>query len=90
MAAFEQDLAELEKVVEQLERGDLALEDSVALFERGVHLSRSCKTVLANAEAKLQALVEPEAGGPVQVEEIAMAVAEEEGDDDMDDAYEEE
>ena len=43
MASFEEQLAELEKVVEQLERGDLPQDENVALFERGVELSRACK-----------------------------------------------
>lgn len=81
MAKFEDDLAELERVVEQLERGDLSLEESVDLFERGVLLSRSCKTVLSRAESRVQALVNPESDGPVQVEDVALAVAESEGDD---------
>ena len=38
MPSFEAQLAELEKVVEKLEKGDLSLEESVTLFERGVHL----------------------------------------------------
>ena len=43
MPSFEEQLAELEKIVEQLEHGDLTLEQSVSLFERGVHLSNACK-----------------------------------------------
>lgn len=82
MAQFEKDMEELERVVEQLERGDLSLEESVDLFERGVLLSRSCKAVLERAESRVQALVEPEAEGPVQVQDIAMAVAEGETDED--------
>jgi exodeoxyribonuclease VII small subunit len=81
MASFEQELDELEKVVEQLERGDLSLEESVDLFERGVLLSRSCKAVLNKAESRIQALVDPEDDGPVRVEEIGMAIAEEEDDE---------
>ncbi|MDE1155985.1 MAG: exodeoxyribonuclease VII small subunit, partial [Acidobacteriaceae bacterium] len=78
MGKFEEDLAELEKVVEQLERGELSLEDSVGLFERGVLLSRSCKTVLGQAEARLQALIDPENGDDeVRTEDIAVAVGEE-------------
>jgi exodeoxyribonuclease VII small subunit len=81
VAKFEDELMELEKVVEQLERGDLSLEQSVDLFERGVVLSRSCKTVLSRAESRIQALVNPEDDGPVRVEEIGMSVAENEQDD---------
>ncbi|MFC6647349.1 exodeoxyribonuclease VII small subunit [Granulicella cerasi] len=90
MASFENDLGELEKVVDQLERGDLPLEESVALFERGIELSRSCKSVLANAEARLQRLVEPETSSEVRTEDIAMAVEEGEGDEEDEYADDEE
>ena len=90
MASFEDQMEELEKVVERLERGDLALEENVSLFERGVHLSNACKAQLANAESRVQVLLEPEEGGPVRVEELAMAVAEEEGDEEEFDADEDE
>jgi exodeoxyribonuclease VII small subunit len=43
MASFEEQLAELETVVERLERGELTLEENVGLFERGVYLSNACK-----------------------------------------------
>jgi exodeoxyribonuclease VII small subunit len=72
VANFEEQLSELEKVVEQLERGDLSLEDSVGLFERGVHLSNACKTQLASAESRIQVLIEPEKDGPVRVTEMEL------------------
>lgn len=74
--SFEQQLAELEKIVDQLERGDLSLEESVSLFERGVRLSNACKTQLASAESRIQVLLDPEHKGPVRVEELALAVDE--------------
>ena len=43
MPTFEENLKALETVVEQLERGDLPLEDSVKLFEQGMALSAACK-----------------------------------------------
>lgn len=89
MASFEDQLGELEKVVEQLERGDLSLDESVSLFERGVHLSNACKAQLSSAESRIQVLLEPSESGPVRVEELAMAVAEEEGDLDDEDVDEE-
>jgi len=79
MASFEDQLEELEKVVERLERGDLTLDESVGLFERGVHLSNDCKTQLASAESRIQVLLEPTEDGPVRVEELA--VVEVDGDD---------
>ncbi len=75
--SFETQLAELEKVVEQLERGDLALEDSVGLFERGMRLSEGCKAQLASAESRIQVLLQPRERGPVRVE--ALMVEEEDG-----------
>jgi exodeoxyribonuclease VII small subunit len=81
MASFEDQLAELEKVVDRLERGDLTLEENVSLFERGVHLSNACKAQLSSAESRIQVLLEPEEGGPVRVEDLAVAVADEEGDE---------
>ncbi|SEF48003.1 Exodeoxyribonuclease VII small subunit [Bryocella elongata] len=77
---FEQQLADLEKVVEQLERGDLPLEESVGLFERGMALSNACRGQLASAESRIQVLLNPTENGPVEVEDLAMAVAEGEGD----------
>ena len=81
MGSFEDKMAELEKVVDRLEQGDLALEDNVKLFERGVQLSNACKAQLASAESRIQVLLEPSAGGPVQVEDLA--VADDEGDEEF-------
>ncbi len=75
---FEEQLAELERVVEQLERGDLSLEDSVGLFERGMVLSEACKGQLASAESRIQVLLNPREKGPVRVQELVLE--EDEGD----------
>lgn len=83
---FEEQLAELEKLVDQLERGELTLEQSVDLFERGVHLSNACKAQLSNAESRIQVLLDPEQKGPVRVEELALAV--DEGEEDESDGEE--
>ncbi len=88
MASFEEQLAELEKVVDRLERGDMTLEENVSLFERGVHLSNACKAQLSSAESRIQVLLEPEEGGPARVEDLAVAVAEDEGDEEEFDADE--
>lgn len=69
-ASFEEQLAELEKVVEQLERGELSLEDSVGLFERGMQLSEACKEQLASAESRIQVLLNPRERGPVRTEDL--------------------
>lgn len=90
MPSFEEQLAELEKIVDQLERGDLSLEESVSLFERGVHLSNACKAQLSSAESRIQVLLDPEHKGPVRVEDLALAVEEDEGDSEESAEFEEE
>lgn len=55
---FEQSLAELQALVERLENGELSLEDSLAAFERGIALTRDCQGALAQAEQKVQVLLE--------------------------------
>lgn len=55
---FEQALAELEKLVGQLEGGKLSLEDSLAAFERGVKLTRDCQSALRSAELRIKALTQ--------------------------------
>ncbi len=55
---FETAMRELEGVVERLERGDLPLEESLALFERGVLLTRNCQGALKDAEQKVQILLQ--------------------------------
>ncbi len=62
MATFEESLKQLEKIVDQLERGDLPLEESVRLFEDGVRLSTSCKQELDAAEGKVQILMKERDG----------------------------
>ncbi len=49
-------MAELEQVVGKLERGDVALEESIALYERGAALKKRCETKLKEAEEKLPRL----------------------------------
>lgn len=55
---FETALGELETIVKQLEDGDLPLERSLALFERGVTLSRYCHEQLGAAERRIEILTE--------------------------------
>lgn len=54
---FEQALAELEQLVERLERGDLPLEEALKTFERGVVLTRHCQTSLKAAQQKVEILM---------------------------------
>ena len=53
---FEKALAELEQLVETMEKGDLTLEESLKQFERGVTLTRACQKALAEAEQKVRIL----------------------------------
>jgi exodeoxyribonuclease VII small subunit len=53
---FEAQLKELERIVEQLERGDLALEESLQLFAKGVQLARACEKALQEAEQQVKIL----------------------------------
>lgn len=55
--SFEESMTELETIVAQLEQGDLSLEDSMKLFERGLSLSQHSQQTLANAEQKIQILM---------------------------------
>jgi exodeoxyribonuclease VII small subunit len=55
---FEAAIAELEAIVKKLEEGDLPLEQSLALYERGVQLSRFCHARLEDAERRIEILSE--------------------------------
>lgn len=55
---FEHSLAELQTLVERLESGELSLEDSLTAFEQGIGLTRECQAALAQAEQKVQILLE--------------------------------
>ena len=62
MATFEENVKQLETIVAQLERGDLPLEDSIKLFEQGMHVSAACKEQLEAAEGKVQILMKQRDG----------------------------
>jgi len=59
---FESSLKELERIVEELEAGDLPLEHSLELFEQGVKLSRECQKRLDEAERKVEILLKDSDG----------------------------
>jgi exodeoxyribonuclease VII small subunit len=59
---FEGALEELEGLVEQMESGELTLEQSLKAFERGVKLTRDCQSALQAAELRIKALSEDENG----------------------------
>ena len=60
--SFEKSLEELAQIVEKLESGDVSLEESLSLFEKGVKLSKSCQKILDEAEKKVSVLVANEDG----------------------------
>ena len=62
--SFEEAMAELEAVVGQLERGDVALEASIALYERGAKLKARCEVKLKEAEEKVAAITLDQDGNP--------------------------
>ena len=62
--SFEMAMAELEKVLGQLERGDVALDESIALYERGAALKARCETKLKEAEEKVAAITLDADGAP--------------------------
>lgn len=61
---FEQAMSELERVVGQLERGDVALDASIALYERGALLKKRCEAKLKEAEEKVAAITLDATGTP--------------------------
>jgi exodeoxyribonuclease VII small subunit len=67
--SFEQLFRELEATVAKLEAGDLPLDESLALFERGMELSKKCGKLLDQAELRIKELV-PQANGEVDVKDL--------------------
>ena len=59
-AGFEQALGELETLVEQLESGDLSLDQSLKQFKRGVELTRQCQGILDQAQQVVEQLLDPD------------------------------
>ena len=59
---FETSLKKLEKIVSDLENGELPLEESIRTFEEGVKLTKHCQNLLSKAEIKIQKLVESKDG----------------------------
>ena len=55
--SFEEAISELEQIVEDLERGDIELEDSISIYERGVILKAHCETKLKTAKMKIDKIV---------------------------------
>jgi exodeoxyribonuclease VII small subunit len=77
---FEASLEALEKIVEELEQGDLPLEKSLELFEQGIGLSRQCQERLSQAERRIEVLLRDNQGRPVvSAFENAKAISKENG-----------
>lgn len=68
--SFEAAMAELEKVVGQLERGDVPLEDSIKLYERGAVLKKHCEGKLKEAEEKVAAITLDGEGNPTGIKPL--------------------
>ncbi|MEM8982023.1 MAG: exodeoxyribonuclease VII small subunit [Pseudomonadota bacterium] len=65
--SLDESLAELEKLVETLEDGDLTLDEAMRQFEHGIELTRRCQAALAAAEQKVEILMQ-KAGGDAEIE----------------------
>lgn len=59
---FEEKLKELEEIVNKLDGGNISLEESILLFEKGVKLSKACQRILNSAERKVNVLLEDNSG----------------------------
>ena len=68
--SFEEAMKELETVVAQLERGDVALDQSINLYERGAELKKRCEAKLKEAEEKVAAITLDGDGQPVGVKPV--------------------
>jgi exodeoxyribonuclease VII small subunit len=67
---FEKALADLETIVTRLERGEVALEDSIALYEKGEALKKHCETLLKAAEMRIEKIVLGKDGKPKGTEPL--------------------
>lgn len=63
---FEQSMARLEQIVRAMERGDVALEESLKLFQEGTELVRSCGKLLDEAELQVKKIMTAPDGSPVE------------------------
>ena len=66
MAKFEESILRLEKIVQELEKGEVPLEKSLTLFEEGMQLSATCRKELEQAEGKVEILLKQ--NGKLQAE----------------------
>jgi len=68
--SFENALAELDSIVQRLEKGDVPLEESVAIYERGEVLKRRCDDLLRQAEARVEKITLDDTGKPSGAEPL--------------------
>ncbi|MGL4197908.1 MAG: exodeoxyribonuclease VII small subunit [Allorhizobium sp.] len=68
--SFEKAVAELESIVARLERGDVALDESIAIYERGELLKKHCEQLLSAAENRIEKIRLDRAGKPTGVEPL--------------------
>ena len=66
--SFEQNMARLEQIVRAMERGDVALEESLKLFQEGTELVRSCGKLLDEAQLQVKKIMIAADGSPVEEE----------------------
>lgn len=66
--SFEQSMARLEQIVRAMERGDVALEESLKLFQEGTELVRSCNKLLDEAQLQVKKIMTAPDGSPVEEE----------------------
>ena len=64
--SFEENMARLEQIVRAMERGDVALEESLKLFQEGTELVRTCGKLLDEAELQVKKVMTDAAGNPVE------------------------
>ena len=72
--SFEDALKELETIVDRLEKGDVALEASIAIYERGEALRAHCDKLLRSAEARVEKITLSQSGEPGGVEPLDVEV----------------
>ena len=63
---FEQSMARLEQIVRAMERGDVALEESLKLFQEGTELVRNCQKILDEAQLQVKMIMTAPDGSPVE------------------------
>ena len=64
--SFESNMQRLEQIVRAMERGDVALEESLKLFQEGTELVRSCNELLDNAQLQVKMIMTAPDGSPVE------------------------